>query len=101
MDSREVEVATKRGSPPPEPPAATEGGGEGWVLLTEAPGSVVAHLIVGRLAHDSIESHLDTSNPSPGAWLYPFGNPLAPVKVYVRRTDLARALLILSQVESH
>lgn len=79
-----------------------ESGGSGgeWALLTEAPGSVVAHLIAGRLADDSIESHLDTSNPSPGAWLQPFGDPLAPVKIYVRRFDLEKAVLVLSEIET-
>lgn len=94
-------VEPTTGKPAPPPADEDEGGGGGWALLTEAAGSVVAHLIAGRLADDSIESMLDTSNPSPGAWLQPFGDPLAPVKVYVRRFDLEKALLVLSEIETN
>lgn len=85
---------------PEPPPAGEEGGGGGdWVLLTIARDRVVAHLIEGRLAEESIEAVLDTSNPSPGAWLQPFGDPMAPVKILVHRHDLGRATLILHEVD--
>jgi len=60
---------------------------------------VVAHLIRGRLAQEGIEVVLDASNASPGAWLHPFGDPASPVKVFVRRTDLSAASLLLHEVE--
>ncbi len=69
------------------------------MLLTTAGNQVEAHLIVGRLAEEGIESVLDASNPAPGAWLHPFGDPLSPVRVYVRRRDLGRASLLLHEVD--
>ena len=60
---------------------------------------MVAHLIRGRLAQEGIEVVLDASNASPGAWLHPFGDPASPVKVFVRRTDLSAASLLLHEVE--
>lgn len=75
------------------------GGGEDWTLLTTAPNSIVAHLILGRLAAQEIEAVLDTSNPAPGAWLLPFGDQQAPVRVFVRRRDLAGAALVLHEVD--
>lgn len=68
-------------------------------MLTTAPDQVVAHLIRGRLAEEAIESVLDTSNPSPGAWLKPFGDPMAPVRIFVRRGDFDRAALVLHEVD--
>ncbi|MGH2708627.1 MAG: hypothetical protein ACRDJK_10075, partial [Actinomycetota bacterium] len=75
------------------------GGGGDWTFLTTAGNQVEAHLIVGRLAEEGIESVLDSSNPAPGAWLHPFGNPLSPVRVFVRRRDLGRASLLLHEVD--
>jgi hypothetical protein len=87
----------RRGGPPV---AADEGGGgSGWVLLVTAPNEFTAHLVRGRLEEDSIEVHLDSFNPSPVAWMKPFGDPLAPVKVYVRRRDFSRASLVLHDSE--
>lgn len=84
------------------PPAEWDGGGgggQGWVLLTTARNHVVAHLIRGRLAEDAIDAVLDMSNPAVGAWLKPFGDPLAPVRIFVRRSDLDRASLVLHEVD--
>ena|SRR5438876_11034902 len=87
-------------APPPHPRDPREGGGGGeWALLTVARNHVVAHLIRGRLAQEGIEVVLDASNDSPGAWLHPFGDPASPVKVFVRRTDLSAASLLLHEVD--
>lgn len=71
------------------------GGSNEWLLLVVAGNRVIAHLIGGLLSEGGIEFALDTSNPSPGAWLYPFGDPGAPVKVMVRRWDLALARALI------
>lgn len=42
---------------------------------------------------------LDTSNPALGAWMKPFGDPMAPVRIYVRRRDLDRATFVLHEVD--
>lgn len=76
------------------------GGGGGWSLLTVASGEVNAHLIRGRLTEEGIESLLDRSNLAPGAWLHPFGNPSAPVKILVRASQLEWAQLLFSQAEN-
>ena len=87
-------------APPPHPRDHREGGGGGeWALLTVARNHVVAHLIRGRLAQEGIYVVLDASNASPGAWLHPFGDPASPVKVFVRRTDLSAASLLLHEVD--
>jgi len=86
-------------APPPPAPEPDRGGGGDWALLTVAGNAVVAHLIWGRLAAEGIEVHLDASNASPAAWLHPFGDPASPVKVFVRRSDLAAASLLLHEVD--
>jgi hypothetical protein len=99
-----LRAATGQRSPragSPDPPERRDGAGGGgdWTLLTTAGNQVEAHLIVGRLAEEQIETVLDASNPMPGAWLHPFGNPLSPVRVFVRRRDLGRASLLLHEVD--
>lgn len=59
----------------------------------------MGHLVAGRLGEEGIECLLDTSNPAPGAWLQPFGDPMAPVGVFVRRRDLTAASLLLHEVD--
>jgi hypothetical protein len=86
-------------APPPHPPDPHDHGGGDWALLTVAANQVVAYLIRGRLAEEGIEVVLDSSNGSPGAWLHPFGDPSSPVRVFVRRVQLAEASLLLHEVE--
>lgn len=84
----------------PSPPAREDSGeGSGWKLLTVARDHLTAHLIEGRLAEDGIETFLDKSNPALGAFLKPFGDPLAPVKIYVKDFDFAAASLVLHEVD--
>ena len=92
-------AADDGGRPPREADGDGGGGGHGWRLLTTARNHLVAHLIRGRLAEESIEVLLDLSNPALGAWLKPFGDPLAPVRIFVRRSDLDRATLVLHEVD--
>jgi hypothetical protein len=87
-------------APPPPAIDPDEGGGGGeWALLTVAANEVLAHLIRGRLALEGIDVVLDSSNASPGAWLHPFGDPSSPVRIFVRRSDLPAASLLLLEVE--
>lgn len=87
-------------APPPQPVDPDRGGGGGgWALLTVAPNQVLAHLIRGRLAQEGIDVVLDAHNLSPGAWLHPFGDPLSPVRVFVRRSDMTAASLTLHDLE--
>lgn len=86
-------------APPPDPPDVDGHGGGDWTLLTVAANQVVAYLIRGRLAEEGIDVVLDASNASPGAWLYPFGDPGSPVRVFVRLVQLTEASLLLHEVE--
>lgn len=70
-----------------------------WRLLTVAQDSFVARLVEGCLLNEGVAVFLDTSNPAPGAFLKPFGDPLAPVKVYVKSYDFDRAGLVLHEVD--
>jgi hypothetical protein len=98
-----AEVVASTGSgiqlPPPEVIENGGGGGGEWTVLTVARGRMVAHLIRGLLESEGIETALDTSNPAPGAWLLPFGDQNAPVKVLVRSGQLEWARLALAQAE--
>lgn len=85
-------------APPAEPPEHGGGGG-GWALLTVAKNVMLAYLIQGRLAQQGIETMLDATNLSPGAWLHPFGDPSSPVRVFVHRVDLTAASMTLHDVE--
>jgi hypothetical protein len=85
--------------PPPDVIADGGGGGGEWTVLTVARGRMIAHLIRGLLESEGIETALDTSNPAPGAWLLPFGDQNAPVKVLVRSGQLEWARLALAQAE--
>jgi hypothetical protein len=84
---------------PPEEPLERPGGGQDWQLLTTARNQIVGHMVRGVLNAQGIECLIDGFNASPGAWLKPFGDPLAPVRLYVRRYDLESASLILHEVD--
>lgn len=75
------------------------GGGGDWTLLTTARNELLGHLVQGALAAEGIECIVEAFNPSPGAWLKPFGDPLAPVRVYVRKRDRDAASLLLHEVD--
>jgi hypothetical protein len=92
---------TRLGGGPPVDKADGPGGGGGrdWQLLTTARNHIVGYMVHGVLAQHGIECMIDDFNDSPGAWLQPFGDPLAPVKVYVRRCDIESASLILHEVD--
>lgn len=68
-------------------------------MLTTAKDHVTASLIEGLLATNGIECHLDRSNPAPGAFLKPFGDPLAPIPIFVAQVDFESASLVLHEVE--
>lgn len=83
------------------PPQAESGAGRGrggWRHLTTARDHFTAHLIEGLLSENGLESHLDTFDPAPGAFLKPFGDPMAPVRVFVRQGDFEEASLLLHEV---
>lgn len=84
--------------PTPAPPDAASGGGGEWVLLATANDQVTAYLMQGRLQEEGIESVLDEFRPAPGAWMKPFGDPMAPVRVLVHQFDLSEASLLLHEV---
>jgi hypothetical protein len=97
---RPVRAATGPAVPsPPEHPSERPGGGRDWRLLTTARNQIVGHMVQGVLNAQGIECLMEGFNGSPGAWLKPFGDPLAPVRLYVRRYDLESASLILHEVD--
>ncbi|MEO7804808.1 MAG: hypothetical protein ABIS18_10980 [Actinomycetota bacterium] len=96
---KSLTVASGKNEPPLEPHGGDSGGNGRWQLLTVAKDGFVAHLLEGRLLAEGVEVVLDTSNPAPGAFLKPFGDPLAPVKVLVRSHDFDQATLILHDVD--
>lgn len=72
------------------------GGGGGWAWLVTARGRIDAELIKGLLeAAGVVPVALDARDPSPGAWMFPFGDMNAPVRVYVLRAQLESARLEL------
>lgn len=64
-----------------------------WLMT--AGGIVEAQLIRGALEGGSIPVLLDHRDPSPFAWMYPAGNPNAPVQVFVPAALLDTARLAL------
>lgn len=79
---------------PPRP--ADGGGGGGWAWLITARGVIEAQLIRGLLEVEGIVPvRLDATDPSPGAWLFLSGNVNALVRVFVPRSLLDAARLVL------
>ena len=83
---------------PPEDITEESGGGNGWRYLVTAKDVITAHLLTGRLESEGMETAVDSSNPRPGAFLQPFGDPRAPVRVFVRAIDFETACLVLADV---
>jgi len=82
----------------PAPPTIDHGGGGGggWAWLVTTNGRIEAELVRGLLeATGVVPVWLDTRDPSPSAWLFPFGDPNAPVKVYVPASMLQAARLAM------
>lgn len=78
------------------PPRDGSGGGGGWAWLLTAGGRIEAELVRGLLESDGIVPvWLDTRDPSPSAWLFPFGDPNALVRIYVPASLLEQARLSL------
>lgn len=72
------------------------GGGGGWAWLVTTQGVIEAELVKGLLeAAGIVPVALDTRDPSAGAWLFPFGDTNALVRVYVPRSLLEAARLAL------
>jgi hypothetical protein len=80
---------------PPKPMVENGGGGSGWRLLTVAKDQYTAALIEGRLLQDEIETFLEATHSQHGAFLKPFGDPMAPVRLFVKDRDYETACLIL------
>jgi hypothetical protein len=88
-------------APPEAPPSG--GGGGGWAWLVTARGIVEAQLINGILEANGIAPVvLDTSDPSPGAWLFLSGNVNALVRILVPASllDSARLALLEAGLEA-
>jgi hypothetical protein len=82
----------------PAPPTIDRGGGGGggWAWLVTTSGRIEAELVRGLLeATGVVPVWLDTRDPSPSAWLFPFGDPNAPVKVFVPTSMLETARLAM------
>lgn len=79
------------------PPVTGTGGGDGrWAWLLTVNGHVEAQLVRGMLETAGIvRVLLDATDPSPGAWMFPSGNPNALVRIYVPKVWLDDARLIL------
>lgn len=83
------------------PPSAQDdrsGGGSRWTELMKAANDIDAHLLVGRLMEEGIESRTVKDRSQPGAWLYGGANPWAPVTILVRAIDLESARIVLAEV---
>ncbi len=78
------------------PDAGAGGGGGGWAWLLTARGHIEAQLVRGVLESNGIVPvALDSTDPSPGSWMFLAGNINALVRVYVPRSLLDAARLAL------
>ena len=95
-------MSSVRLEPPSSPPTVDDesngGGGRGWVELFRAANDIDAALLIGRLADRDIETHTIKDRSQPNSWLYGGSNPWAPVLVYVRRTHLIDARIVLAEI---
>jgi hypothetical protein len=83
---------------PPIPEDDHRGGGSRWVELTKAHDDIDAHLLIGRLQEEGLETRTLKDRSQPGAWLYGGSNPWAPVAILVRSIDLDSARLVLAEL---
>ncbi|MFN2614377.1 MAG: DUF2007 domain-containing protein [Actinomycetota bacterium] len=89
----------------PAPPrtGGGDGGGGGWAWLVTAQDIFEAHIIRGLLEAEGIlPVFLDTRDPSPGAWMFLSGNINALVRIFVPRSllDSARLVMLEAGVKS-
>lgn len=81
---------------PSPPDTADGGGGGGWAWLLTARGIIEAELVRGVLESAGVVPvALDTSDPSPGSWMFLSGNVNALVRVFVPASMLDTARLTL------
>lgn len=99
MTKRGAVVGPRFPDPPAVEPQGGGGGGSEWRFLTRAKNQIIAHLIKGLLEELEIPVHLDSFDPSLGAYLKPFGDPNAPVAVWVQGRDFDQASLALLEVD--
>ena len=86
---------------PPLPPLDDEGedgGGSDWLELTVARNDIDAHLLIGRLSEEGIDTRIARDRRAPGAWLYGGANPWAPVKILVKRFQMQDARFVLAEI---
>jgi hypothetical protein len=80
----------------PSPPETTNegGGGGGWAWLLTANGIIEAELVRGVLESAGVAPvALDSTDPTPGSWMFLSGNVNALVRVYVSASQLDVARL--------
>ena len=84
---------------PPPPPSVENraGGGSEWTPLVDAPNDIEAHLLVGRLAEEGIETRAIKDRKGP-AWMHGGSNPWAPVAICVRRFQLDDSRVVLAEL---
>lgn len=81
---------------PSPPETADGGGGGGWAWLVTANGIIEAELVRGVLESAGVTPvALDSSDPTPGSWMFLSGNVNALVRVFVPVSQLDSARLAL------
>ena len=84
----------------PPPPALLEtddGGGSDWVQLWIAKNDIDAHLLVGRLNQEGIETRSVKDRTSAG-WMFGGSDPWAPVVIWVRRFQFQDSRIVLAEL---
>ena len=83
--------------PPPDLLDERDGGGSDWVQLWVAENDIDAHLLVGRLHQEGIETRSVKDRSSP-VWLFGGSNPWAPVAIWVRRFQFTDSRIVLAEL---
>ena len=84
----------------PPPPLSVDdgpGGDSGWTPLVDAPNDIEAHLLIGRLAEEGIETRAIKDRKGP-AWMHGGSNPWAPVAIWVRTFQLHDSQVVLAEL---